>query len=168
MAARFSPPKKQELLIDTINKSSLSDKIHITFLGEGELQSKCEKLAQKKKSIFSFEGTVKDVSKYYENADIVMLISNFEGLPISLIEALPLGKPIIASNVGGIPEIVSADNGFCVDNTQEAIKRCLEKVISNPKLLEKMGENSRMLYEKDFEIQKMVSKTNNVYKELMG
>ena len=34
--------------------------------------------------------------------------------------------------------------------------------------IEKMGENSRMLYEKDFEIQKMVSKTNNVYKELMG
>lgn len=168
MAARFSSPKNQELLINTIKNSSFSNQVHVTFLGDGKLLKECKKVAGSNNSTFSFVGAVEDVSKYYENADIVMLISNFEGLPISLIEALPLGKPIIASNVGGIPEIVSADNGFCVDNIQEAIKRCLEKVISNPKLLEKMGENSRMLYEKDFEIQKMVSKTNNVYKELMG
>lgn len=167
MAARFSSPKNQELLINTIKNSSFSNRVHVTFLGDGKLLKECKKVAGSNNSTFSFVGAVEDVSKYYENADIVMLISNFEGLPISLIEALPLGKPIIASNVGGIPEIVSADNGFCVDNTQEDIKLCLEKVINNSKLLEKMGENSRMLYEKDFEIQTMLNKTNNVYKELM-
>lgn len=167
MAARFSPPKNQELLIDTINKNFFSDKIHITFLGEGELQKKCEKIAQRKKSVFSFEGAVQNVSKYYENADIVMLISNFEGLPISLIEALPLSKPVIASNVGGIPEIVDGSNGFCVENTQKDIALKLEKMINNPELLKEMGKNSRTLYEKKFRIQKMLDKINNVYSSLI-
>lgn len=168
MAARFVTPKNQELLINTIKKSALSGRVHVTFLGEGEFLEKCKQLVGSATASFSFMGVVKDVAQYYQHADIVVLISNFEGLPISLIEALPLGKPIIASNVGGIPEIVSAANGFRVDNTQESIGRCLEEAINKPGLLAKMGENSRRLYEQDFKIQGMLDKTNNVYRDLMG
>lgn len=165
MAARFSPPKKQELLIKSIKNSPLENLVHVTFLGDGELLERCKLLGENNKA-FSFKGAVQNVSKYYTNADIVALISNFEGLPISLIEALPLSKPLIASDVGGVSEIIY-NNGFCVKNSEKSISDALRQVIDHPSLLAKLGKNSYRLYEKYFKIETMLNDTNKVYQELL-
>lgn len=165
MAARFSPQKKQELLIKSIKNSPLENLVHVTFLGDGELLERCKLLGENNKA-FSFKGAVQNVSKYYTNADIVALISNFEGLPISLIEALPLSKPLIASDVGGVSEIIY-NNGFCVKNSEKSISDALRQVIDHPSLLAKLGKNSYRLYEKYFKIETMLNDTNKVYQELL-
>lgn len=167
MAARFSPPKKQKLLIESIKENGLLDKVHVTFLGSGELQEECEKVIGGN-STFSFVGSVSDVSEYYNKADVIALVTKFEGLPISLLEALPLGKPVIASNVGGISEIVSSSNGFCVDNSSSKIAKAITQFIDKPELLKNMGNNSRKIYENYFKISKMLEKTNEIYMEVIS
>lgn len=166
MAARFSPPKRQELLIKSLVHSSLLNKIHVTFLGSGELEKKCRDIANNNPA-FSFKGAVNNVTEYYKNADIIALITNFEGLPISLVEALPLAKPIVASNVGGIPEIVNRKNGFVVNNDEQEIQIAITKLINND-LRQELGQNSRKRYEEKFMIQKMLDATNNIYIQLLG
>ena len=66
---------------------------------------------------------------YYPQYDTFILISKHEGLPISIIEAMATGLPVIASHVGGISELVT-DNGICIVNNQpETIAKVLEKYL---------------------------------------
>ena len=64
---------------------------------------------------------------YLKYCDLFVLPSNFEGLPISIIEAFSFSKPVVASKVGGITELLDNENGFAVDNTAE----CFSDKISN-------------------------------------
>lgn len=165
MAARFSSQKNQKLLIKALKNCSFKNKLHITFLGSGELEKECKNIIGTDET-FTFKGSVNNVSKFYANSDIITLISNFEGLPISLIEALPLSKPIIASNVGGIPEIINQNfNGFCVNNDVHEILRAFETLTADKKLRKEMGNNSRLIYKLNFTIKKMLDKTNQIYLE---
>lgn len=165
MAARFNEQKNQELLINSVIKLN-NPNIHVSFLGDGPslkvCKSKINKLNLAKQ--FSFKGRVDNVLPYYQNADVVALISNYEGLPISLVEALQVGKPIIASNVGGNSELFN-QNGFCVENNEEKISRAIDILINSEELRIKMGNLSRKMFLEAFSEKIMVDKINKLYSE---
>lgn len=108
-------------------------------------------------------GNIVGASQYCHHADLVILPSDYEGLPIVLIEAMAAGKPIVASRVGGIPEIVEdGKNGFTADNTADDFCQRISQVLTNDDLQRRMGENSRSFYENNLTVEKMV----NAYKDL--
>jgi len=166
MAARFAEPKRQDLLIDAVSKIK-EPNIELVLLGEGPQKSSCEQLAQKlgvSEKVF-FEGSVSNVQEYYINADIVALISNYEALPISLVEALATSKAIVASNVGGINEIVT-DNGLLVENNSAVIANAIEQLYQDKSRLARMNENSVINYENGFKSEQMLKKTQSIYEQI--
>jgi glycosyltransferase involved in cell wall biosynthesis len=110
MVARFDEPKNHYLLLQTL--SSIKNlPWEIEFVGDGpsfkNIQALVKKLEIDRKVIFS--GACKDVVDRLNKADIFLLISNWEGLPLTIIEAMRASLPVIASNVGGIPELIDSD-----------------------------------------------------------
>ena len=81
---------------------------------------------------------------------------------MTILEAMAQSKPIIASNVGGISELVTKENGYLIQTEKEAVN-AIKKTIDNPELLESMGKASYTLWEKNFSLESMWKKYKTVY-----
>ena len=103
----------------------------------------------------TFTGAVPNhnVYKHLAGADVFVLLSQNEGLPISIIEAMRAGLAIVSTNVSGIPELVAYDNGILIEPSAEAFA----SVLSNPNTYDwkKMGVNSRLAFENKFTFERM-------------
>lgn len=121
------PLKRLELIIDAL---SLIDDIKVKWIhfGEGEDREKVagyaeEKLGKCENISYDFKGFVNrdDICAYYAKGEVSAFIttSSTEGLPVSIMEAMACGIPIIATNVGGISEMVS-DNGYLLSDNPKA------------------------------------------------
>ncbi|MEH7076639.1 glycosyltransferase [Neobacillus drentensis] len=100
----------------------------------------------------SFLGWVENPWKPLLASDVFILPSDTEGMPLSIIEAMALGLPTIATNVGGIPElIVDGKTGFIInpDSVEELVNR-LKVLLDNPFICQRMGQEARKRYEEHF------------------
>ena len=117
-----------------------------------------------------FEGFVKGDKKTEDLnwADIFVLPSYNEGLPVAILEAMSYGMPIISTNVGGIPEVVKDDvNGkLIVPGDLEAIKKSIDYYVENISAICTHGAASRELV-KPFLPENVFVHLNNLYKELL-
>ena len=92
------------------------------------------------------------VREYLSEIDIYALISGLDMSPLTLLEAQLMKKPVIATNVGGIPElIIDGKTGFLVEkgNSEELIEK-IEKILNDPKKIEEMGVEGRKFVEENF------------------
>jgi glycosyltransferase involved in cell wall biosynthesis len=107
----------------------------------------------------------KDVGKLYDKADILVLPSYAEGLPMSILEAIGKGLPVISTNVGGIPEmIIDGRNGFIVEPGDiDALSEKMRVLISNAALREEMGKNSLKITEEKFTIEQNCNLLKKLY-----
>lgn len=105
------------------------------------------------------------VGSLYDEADILVLPSYAEGMPMSILEAIGKGLPIISTNVGGIPEVViDGSNGFIINPGDiEALSEKLEMLISDASLREEMGRNGLLLAGEKFSIDKIFSQLKELY-----
>ena len=108
-------------------------------------------------------GTIQNAFLYLSYCDLFILPSNYEGLPISIIEALSFSKPVVASDVGGISELLDGENGFAVANNANAFSEKINYLLSDNSILLKAGEHARKTYEKDFSDSKMIMEYNCLY-----
>ena len=112
-----------------------------------------------------FLGNIPNASTYYRDVDLCLLPSNYEGLPMTIIEAMSFGKPVVASNVGGISEIVkNGINGYVSENTVQDFSKHIEMVFSDESHYNKLSRNSKLMFEADLTVEKMVSGYMNIYK----
>ncbi|OAD64305.1 hypothetical protein A7K95_05475 [Pediococcus parvulus] len=169
MVARFDDPKDQLLLVNSIEKIK-NLKIRVNLVGNGPTLNVVRKKVSDKKlqRMVYFNGFQKDVSKILKQSDCFILLSNHEGLPISILEAMNFELPIIGSNVGGIPEeIETGVNGFLVSNKINDVARAIKNLYFNEANRYIMGEKSKIKLRKDFDINSMLEKVSKVYKELI-
>lgn len=146
--------------------------VSLLIAGSGEEEQELKKMVKNlgiTKDV-EFLGFLKGDEKYcfLKSADIIVLPSYWESLPITVLEGMACKKPIIASNVGGIPYIVKDNiNGFLVKpgNAHELADK-LKILLENEKLREEMGKASLKMVE-NFEWNKIAEKTSNVYKEIL-
>lgn len=152
-----------------LQNSAALPNFELHILGDGperrNLKRVCDELDKKRQ--VHFYGFVKDVRPHLEKIDLALLPSLGEGIPLSLLEAMSLGIPVVATKVGGIPEIVEEDrNGLLVPpNDTEALIGAISRatdLINYQRLsrgaLEKFSELN------DFE--EMVEETASVFAEL--
>jgi glycosyltransferase involved in cell wall biosynthesis len=171
MSARFQAQKDHETLIRALIPLK-NEPFHLQLLGDGtetlaDIQALVAEHGLSEK--VSFVGFTSDVVNYLKHADICILMSHSEGLPLSILEAMSIGLPIIASNVGGISKQVKQGyNGFLVERKDiEDLAEKIKLLMNNPTLRRELGKNSRTLYEKEFELDKMVDKTLDVYQSIL-
>ena len=171
MSARFQREKDHETLVKALIPLK-NEPFYLRFLGDGaETLGRIQHLVRTNgltKKV-AFVGFTTNVLNYLQQADICILTSHTEGLPLSILEAMSLGLPIVASNVGGISkQVENGYNGYLVErNDVEDLTKKIKLLMNNPTLRRQMGVNSRTFYEKEFKLEKMVDKTLAVYASIL-
>lgn len=165
MVARFEKPKKQQELIEALLPLEELN-WHMLFAGDGSLRKESVQFVQAHNlgHKVTFLGNHSNIPALLNDSDIFVLTSSWEGLPLSILEAMSQELPIIASNVGGVKEVVRDwRNGFLI---HENLSEKLSLLINDGLLRQKMGNKSREIYESSFTFEKMYEKTLSMYYNL--
>jgi glycosyltransferase involved in cell wall biosynthesis len=118
-----------------------------------------------------FTGTRKDIAEMLSLMDVFALPSHTrEGLGIAIIEAMAAERPVVATDIGGIPEAVNhGETGLLVPpGDPEALSKAIIELLQNPKKAEEMGEKGRARVKEKFTTKKMLSEIENVYQSLVS
>jgi glycosyltransferase involved in cell wall biosynthesis len=169
--ARFSHQKDHDTLIRALaNIENINWKLNLVGKGPAMAQSKAKVKSLNLSSKVSFLGERDDIAALLHASDVFVLSTNWEGLPLSIIEAMRASLPVIATDVGGVSELVEDGvNGFLVDNKNVVqLKEALEKLLTNSQLRYELGQAARVKYLEDFTFDKMYSSTLNVYLGLLN
>jgi glycosyltransferase involved in cell wall biosynthesis len=145
--------------------------IQLVFVGKGDLESELRKKASQiwvTKRV-KFLGWRDDIPEIMNILDVFVLPSLNEGMGRVLIEAMAAGKPIIASNVGGIPDLViQGENGLLVPEKDiKALAEGIEYLLENQRERIEMGEKGRKMAT-NYGVNSMVEKIDRLYLELLG
>jgi len=168
---RLVPVKGPKFLIDAAQEIIPKyPNVFFVFTGDGYLRRDLEKKASdlRIKENVVFFGWRNDAAKIISVTDIFVLPSLNEGMGRVLAEAMALGKPIVASNVGGIPDLViHGKNGFLVpQKNSKELARYIHILLEDKEKREKMGREGREMA-RNFSQEIMVEKISRLYKELM-
>ncbi len=152
----------------------LESKSNISFLlvGDGaltgELKKLCIYLKIEKNVIFAGERS--DIPEILSLTDIFVLPSLREGLGLAILEAMACGKPVIATNVGGIPEIVkNGVSGILVSpGDPEALQTAIKELLDDKEMQKKMGYEGKKICEMNFNSGTMVDKVEELYSTLVN
>lgn len=143
--ARFTSIKNQSLLIDAFSKVREQIKnVKLILVGDGELRNAVEKkvIQNGLSEVVEFTGNVQNVAEKLRLSDIFILPSRYEGLPLTILEAMAAGLPIIATNVGGVPDIVKDNGVLFKDNDLNGLVAAMLKLTQDSRLRAEMGEQS--------------------------
>jgi len=170
MVAGFRKQKDHQTLIKALAEiKSLPWKLDL--LGDGELRSEIESAVRSAdlQEHVRFHGAVDNVTDFLHQTDILVLTTNWEGLPISTIEGLSFSLPVVATAVAGTKEqVIDGYNGITVERGDApAVRSALVTLIRQPALRAEYGANSRTLFEKQFLLSSMVEKTLQVYATIL-
>lgn len=168
-AGRLYKIKDYPFMVEIANEV-LQKAGHIRFelAGEGpeneNIQENIRKLGIGKD--FKLTGFIDNIATFYETLDLYINTSLHEGLPMSILEAMAYGLPIIANNSGGLPEIVENGlHGYLIDerNPKMFAQKCIQ-LFNDKELTRKMGIASRERIINEFSVQRMAEKYYKVYK----
>lgn len=112
-----------------------------------------------------FMGNLPNAGAYNQFVDLFILPSNYEGLPMVIIEAMSFGCPVVASDVGGINEIVVNDwNGYTVENNVRLFVDKIKYILENRAVYERFSRNAKEQFEKKLTVEKMASAYITIYR----
>lgn len=141
------------------------------IFGKGPLRAQLESRVQELgiSEEVQFAGFREDMNRILTNLDVVVHPALREGLGVSLLQAAYAGVPIVASAVGGIPEIVrDGETGFLIQpEDTEAIKQSVLKLFRDRELGKRFGENGRRLVQSEFSVDQMVDGNLRVYRDVL-
>ena len=140
----------------------------LKLIGSGSLENLVRDTVDKLglRDCVEFLGLKSNVYPYLNEADIFLLPSLWEGMPISIIEAMGTGLPIVASNVGGIPDMIENNvSGLLVDAHKEKIAEAILKMIKDDNLRERLGVAAQKA-SLSFSSKKMAREYEGLYKKI--
>ena len=146
--------------------------IKIIFAGkdfsEGEVQRRAREKGVQDRIVFA--GFVKDSRQLLAASDILLLPSHWEGFPVSVLEAMAAGVPVIATPVGGVPEMIkNNETGILIPpGSPRAIEDAVVSLVEDPQKAEGLSKRAREVVRKRFDINTMVEKYQDIYIELLA
>ncbi len=173
-AGRLSREKGFDILIQAVGELVHSNPgldFEVVIMGEGVEKRKLDDLRKKRgvEKLVSLVGFERDIGKALSSLDIFVLPSRMESFPMVLLEAGAIGIPIIASRVGGIPEmIVDGKEGLLVSpESPRELAKAILRLIKDPDKRRSLGEAFHRKVIKTFNLQKMVSETLSFYRSVL-
>ena len=144
---RFDVPKNHAGLLEAFRLlRETHPECHLRLVGDGDLRLRMEALAKEKgvSDAVEFCGMQSNVYPYLHDADIFTLPSIYEGNPMTIIEAMGTGLPIVASRVGGIPDMIhDGESGILVEPEPRAVCDALARMVEDGALRRRLGENAK-------------------------
>jgi glycosyltransferase involved in cell wall biosynthesis len=171
--ASFTPKKRHEDLLAAAG-ILLADRGDVTFLlvGDGPLRGQMEAKAREMGlgDRVRFLGYRTDAVRVMAAGDLFVLSSQFEGLPIALLEAMALGLPVVATRAGAIPEVViNEEHGLLVDALSPAsLAAGMSRALADRDLQERLSRNACERVRSEFGIDAMVRKTEELYNTVLA
>jgi glycosyltransferase involved in cell wall biosynthesis len=146
--------------------------VHFLIIGDGHLRDQLtEKVVHLNlNNSIHFTGWISDIPKIYSNTDILLLTSINEGTPNTIIEAMYNKIPVVATNVGGVPDIISnGKDGFIIDSFHyNDFIPILIKLIYQPKFRSEIGEAAHKKVVTKFAAQRLVNDMKTLYHNLLN
>jgi glycosyltransferase involved in cell wall biosynthesis len=174
-AARMEQLKGSEVLMDAFaDLYRQCDAVRLTMAGEG---SQRRKIAAKAKALnvagaYRYHGVYtrpEDCRAFMENLDVFVMPSFSEGTPNSIVEAMACGRPIIASEVGGIPDMIGDDAGISIPaGDTKALTGAMFRLATDANLRQRLGIAARERYEKFFSPQVVLPFVTDIYKRVIA
>jgi glycosyltransferase involved in cell wall biosynthesis len=166
MVARLAYQKNPRLFLEAAKiLSQRYNNAKFVLVGDGPYYTECEDYIRKNTLNNVFLLGFRDGKEIFPDFDVFVLSSRFEGLPITIIEALFTKLPVIATKVGGVEEEVEhGENGFLVvDQNARELSKCMEYFIKQPGEIEIMGNRGYLKALNQFTLEKMLKSYDRVY-----
>jgi lipopolysaccharide/colanic/teichoic acid biosynthesis glycosyltransferase/glycosyltransferase involved in cell wall biosynthesis len=169
MVARMKSPKRHDLLLQALAKvrNTLGFELPVTLAGDGPL---CAELRAEAKTLnlknITWAGDVSNVSELLSQHDVFVLLSDHEGMPITVLEAMRAGLCVLASGLPGIREqIIPYQDGVLTANTPDAVAEKLLQLVRDPHLRKRLGRAAQQTFESAFAAEPMAERLLQVYRQ---
>jgi len=166
---RVTQIKRPDRFLDVVSEIK-KRQVNLGFFiaGDGELLETCRNRIIKEELPVSVLGWQGDIERVLSAADIVVLTSDNEGTPLSLIQAGMAGLPVVTTNVGSVPEIVINNlTGIITELNVQQIADALENLTHNPGLRAKLGQGAQEFTLANFGVQRLVRDHEKLYLKLL-
>jgi len=146
-------------------------RVKFVIIGDGELRQELENYVKdlKIEDTVEFKGWIKDLREIYSGLDIVALTSLNEGTPVSIIEAMAAARPVVATKVGGVSDVVQeGTTGYLVDTDDHNVfSERLADLIKDYERRKQFGRSGREAARKRFSKEKLIEETQKLYADLL-
>lgn len=141
---RFNQQKNHQGLLEAFRSLREKFPCRLELVGDGELRPQTEALARELgiQDWVCFRGNQEDVHPYLEQGDVFVLPSLYEGMPMTLIEAMATALPIVASRVGGVPDMLEDGKSARLVSSAEEFCQACEALAADPALRERLGREA--------------------------
>lgn len=169
---RLIPIKGHTYLFQALEglRREVDGAFHVLIVGDGDLKETLqdEVLQRGLDDVVSFLGYRRDIQKLLQASDVFVFPTLGEGFGLVALEAMDAGLPVVASSVTSLPEIiVDGETGYLFPARDvQALKRCLVKLMGDPRLRMTLGEAGRQRARSRFSVGRMVEETKQVYEDL--
>ena len=171
---RLSCEKRPELFVELASRlcSELpAFDLKFRMAGDGPMRENVQKLIVEKSlngHRFSSMGELSDLSDIYNETDLLVLTSRYEGTPNVILEAMAYGIPVVAPEVGGVPEIVSSDRGILFPPSDfEALVAASKSLITDANMRQQLGANARAFTAESRSINGLAPQLIEIYGKLL-
>lgn len=171
---RLGKEKRPELFVKLareLRKTLPDRRLKFHIVGDGPLRRELEDLASGyglTPEVLSFDGERSDMSEVYRTADILVLTSKHEGTPNAVLEALGHAIPVVATRVGGVPEILNNDTGIVVDPMDfTGLVKATADLILDPQLRVALGTSGQKYVQKNHSLTYLEKRLTGIYTELL-
>lgn len=172
---RLIGSKRFDLFISLVARLRLKPNCEIkgTIVGDGPLKDALRAQAAGlglPPSAFELRDSLADLAPVYRQADVFVMTSEYEGTPNVLLEAMASGLPVVAPNVGGVPEIVRhGRNGFLVDaGDDEGFCDVVERLVQDPQLRSSVGQHGCAFVRANHSLERLPPILSALYKLAPG
>ncbi len=165
MVARLHKPKRADIIVEALSK--LDERVCLTIVGDGDLKPSVEALSRRLglANRVTFTGLT-DPTPHFEAADAFILASDYEGMPVTVLEAMRAGLPTVANDLPGIREAIGNDCGLLTDRTAPAVAAAVSMLLADPAKAVRMGQAARARWESHFTAEAMASSYETLYRAI--
>jgi len=167
---RVTQIKRPDRFLDVVSEIKKRGVILDFFIaGDGELLDMCRKRIKQEDLPVTILGWQSDIERVLSSADMVVLTSDNEGTPLSLIQAGMAGLPVVTTNVGSVPEVVlDGVTGIVTGLDVQQIANALEKLLIDRALSAKLGNAAQEFTLSNFGVKRLVHDHEELYKKLIS
>ena len=175
-SGRLDPVKRPLLLVEIaaeLQAMRRASDFQFVIAGDGPELSRLRRSVRRRRleGVFDFRGQVADPAPLYAASDVVVLVSRSEGVPLVVIEALACARPVIASNVGDIAELLDSTCGVLIDvgaGEARAFAAALDTLLRQPQLRERLGVAGRKKVEADRDLRLLRASYAAVFDQMLN